>query len=108
MIENDLVENDYSNLYYFLPSFTNRSEEINKYLNNVSITPIDDSQDQLNTSAETVFNPAELDLFGMNKTIMVNAVIKCLKYMNDISNSNLTRNADGVLSRKEVDLPVVG
>ena len=108
MIENDLVENDYSNLYYFLPSFTNRSEEINKYLNNVSITPIDDSQDQLNTWAETVFNPAELDLFGMNKTIMVNAVIKCLKYMNDISNSNLTRNADGVLSRQEVDLPVVG
>ena len=37
---------------------------------------------------------------------MSNAVIKCLKYMNDISKSNLTRNADGVLSRREVDIPV--
>ena len=60
----------------------------------------------LNTWAETDFNPAELDLFGMNKRIMSNAVIKCLKYMNDISKSNLTINADGVLSRREVDTPV--
>ena len=37
---------------------------------------------------------------------MYNAVIKCLKYMNDISNSNLTRNADGVLSRREIDISV--
>ena len=60
----------------------------------------------LNTWAETDFNPPELDWFGMNKTIMSNAVIKYLKYMNDISKSNLTRNADGVLSRREVDTPV--
>ena len=85
MIENEVVENDYSNLFYFLPSITDQSEEIKKYLNNVSITRTDISQDQLNTWADTVFNPEELDLFGMNKTIMANAVIKCLKYMSDIS-----------------------
>ena len=106
MIENGEVENNYSNLYYFLPSITDRLEEINKYLNNVSVTPINISQNQSNTWAETDFNPAELDLFGMNKTIMYNAVIKCLKYMNDISNSNLTRNADGVISGREIDISV--
>ena len=37
---------------------------------------------------------------------MSNAVIKCLEYMN-ISNTNLTRNADGVLSGWEADIPVV-
>ena len=37
---------------------------------------------------------------------MSNAVIKCLEYMN-ISNSNLTRNADGVLSGREAYIPVV-
>ena len=37
---------------------------------------------------------------------MSNAVIKCLKYMNDISNSNLARNADGILSRTEVNIPI--
>ena len=93
-------------MYYFLVSITDRLEEINKYLNNVSVTPIDISQNQLNTWAETDFNPAELNLLGMNKAIMSNAVIKCLKYMNDISNSNLTRNADIVLSRREVHIPV--
>ena len=51
IIENGEVENNYSNLYYFLPSITDRSEEINKYLNNVSVTPVDISQNQLNTWA---------------------------------------------------------
>ena len=37
---------------------------------------------------------------------MSNAVIKGLKYMNDISNSNLARNADGILSRTEVNIPI--
>ena len=107
MIENGEVESDYSNIYYFLPSITDQSEEINKYLTNVSVTPIDITQNQLNVWADsTDFNPAELDLFGVNKTITFNSDIKCLEYMSNISNSNLTRNADGVLSRREVDVPV--
>ena len=32
--------------------------------------------------------------------------IKSLKHINDISNSNIACNADGLLSRKEVDAPV--
>ena len=107
MIENGAVESDYSNIYCFLPSITDRSEEINKYLNNVSVTPIDITQNQLNTWTDLKdFNPAELDLFGVNKMITTNSVIRCLKYMNDISNSSLTRNADGVLPRREVDVQV--
>ena len=107
LIENGGPENDYSNIsIFFLRSITDRSEEINKYLNNVSVTSVNISQTQLNTWAEIDFNPAEFDLFGMNKTVMSYAVIKCLKYMNDISNSNLTRNADGVLSCREIDTPV--
>ena len=60
----------------------------------------------MSTWADTDFNPTGLDLFGMNKTTVANAVIKCLQYMNDISNSNLTTNADGVLSGREVDILV--
>ena len=40
------------------------------------------------------------------KNTMNDAVIKCLKNMNDVSNSNIVRNADGLLSRKEFDVPV--
>ena len=32
------------NIFFFLPSIIDRSEEINKYLNNVSISPIDITQ----------------------------------------------------------------
>ena len=38
--------------------------------------------------------------------MMTDAVVKCLNYMNDISNSNIVRNADGLLSRREVEVPV--
>ena len=44
LIENEKAENDYSNILFVLPSITDRSEEINKYLNNVSVTPIDISR----------------------------------------------------------------
>ena len=36
---------------------------------------------------------------------MVAAVAKSLKYINNISNSNIAQNA-GLLSRKEVEVPV--
>ena len=37
---------------------------------------------------------------------MSGAVIQCLGHINDISNSNLVRNADAFLYQKEVEVPV--
>ena len=48
MIESGEADAEFSNIYFFLPSITDRNEEINQYLNNVSISPIDVSQEQLN------------------------------------------------------------
>ena len=33
-----LVDGDFSNVYFFLPAIANRSEEINQYLNKISIS----------------------------------------------------------------------
>ena len=44
MIESDEIDDEKSNIYFFLPSITDRSEEINNHLNNVSISPINISQ----------------------------------------------------------------
>ena len=44
MIESGEVVSEMSNIFFFLRSITDRSEEINKYLNNVSISPIDITQ----------------------------------------------------------------
>ena len=92
--------------FFFLPSITDSSEGINKYLNNVSISPIEITQQQLNSWSETPFDPSKLDTYGIEKNTMNDAGIKCLKNMNDVSNSNIVRNADGLLSRKEFDVPV--
>ena len=104
MIESGEVEADFSNIYFFLPSITNRSEDINQYLL-VSISTVNITEFQLNNWAGTKFHPSKLDLFGLEKN-MTNRVVKCLKHMNDMSNSNIVRNADSLLSRKEVEVPV--
>ena len=81
-------------------------EEINQYLNNVSISLIDISQEQLNTWAGTTFDPSKLNLFNLEKNTVSDSVVKCLKYINDISNSNIVKNAGEVRSRREVDVPI--
>lgn len=37
---------------------------------------------------------------------MANAVVKCLKHINEISISNLIQNANSLLSRREVEVPI--
>ena len=106
MIESGVVDGDFSNIYFFLPVITNRLEEISQYLINVSFSPVDINQGQLDTWSGIKFDPSKLDLFGLEKSIMSDAVVKCLKQINNISNSNIVCNADGVLSRREVDVPV--
>ena len=54
----------------------------------------------------SVFDPLKLDLFGHEKKTMSDTVYKCLEHINNISNSNLIRNADGLVSRRKVDVPV--
>lgn len=48
MIESGEGEIEYSNIYFFLPSITDRYEEKNKYLKKISIFPVDITQYQLN------------------------------------------------------------
>ena len=67
MIESGEVEGDFSNIYFFLPAITERSEDINQYLNNVSISTIDITQSQLNDWSGTKSDISKLDLFGLEK-----------------------------------------
>ena len=98
IIDRGEVDGEKSNTYFFLPSITDRSKEINKYLNNVSISPTDVSQQQLNMWAGTSFDPSKLDLYGPDEKLITNVVEECLRHINDVSNSNTVCNADGLLS----------
>ena len=106
MITSREIEGDFSNIYFFLPAITDRLEEINQYLNNVSISPIDITEQQLDGWSRTKFDPSKFDLFGLEKNTISDVVVKCLKHMHDISNSNIVRNADGFLSIREVEVPI--
>ena len=70
------VEGKMSNIFFFLPSITDRSEKTDMYLNSVSISPIDIIQKQLIGGAETSFDPSKLDTYGLEKNMMTDAVIK--------------------------------
>ena len=89
IIETGEIDSEFSNIYFFLPSITDRSEDINQYLKNVSISPIDITQKQFDDWAGCEFNPAKLDLFGPDKSIMSGAVIQCLRHINNFWNSIL-------------------
>ena len=104
-IESGQAEGNFSNIFFFL-AITDRSEKINQYLNNISIFPIEITQSQLNNWVGTKFDPFKLDLFALEKNSMTDAVVKRLKHMNDISNSNIVRDGNGLLSKKEVEVPV--
>lgn len=66
MIESGEVDGDFSNIF-FLPAITDRLEEVNQYLNNVSISPIDISQEQWDTWSGTKFDPSKLDFVWSGK-----------------------------------------
>ena len=66
MLESGELESDTSHLYFFIPSVTDHSEEINHYMKNVCVTPIDIKQEQFNAWSEnTELNPSHLDVSGI-------------------------------------------
>ena len=86
MIESGEVESNFSKIYFFLHAITDRSQGINPYMNNVSISRFT-SQSQLNDWAGVSFDRSKLVWF-QKKNTMTDAVIKCLKHINRVSNSN--------------------
>ena len=65
MIESGELESDFSNLYIFLPSVTD--ENINKYLQNVSASPVDNKKERFDKWTAQEFNHSQLGLYGNHK-----------------------------------------
>ena len=66
MIETGEIHSEFSNINFFLPSITDRIEDVNQCFKNVSISPIDITQKQFDDSAGCEFNHAKLDLVSPN------------------------------------------
>ena len=83
-----------SSLFYFLPSLSDRKEEINQHLNNVSLSPVDVTVDLIERFSENVsFKP---DLLSSSdekeRKPQIEMLYGLFKHMATVSNENLERN----------------
>ena len=85
------LEQDFSKIFFYLPSIVDRCEEINKYLSSVYLTPY--HVDIINLGKN--FNPA----ISFDRE----PVVKCMKKIAEQSSQNLKRNADAFLAEIEYD-----
>ena len=90
-----ILDSDFSWIYFSLPATTDRIEEVNQYMNPVSLNPIDIEPAEFGDH----FDPSFLDFANKNKEKSRESVLKVLKKMVDISNANLKHNADGLLAK---------
>ena len=79
-------------------------------MGSVNLSPIDISESSFETENNASFDPSKLDIYCPEKQVMTEAVVKMLRNITDLSNSNLIRNANGLLSKKlpDVDVEWVG
>lgn len=99
MFETGSLQTTFSNIFYFLPSTTDRSEEINRYLGSVNLSLINVPVSSFELKKNVVFDPSKLDFASQEKEIMTGAVVKMVKKIVHMSNANLVKNADGLLSK---------
>ena len=64
---------------FFLPSTTDRSENINRYLRSVNLLPTDIAESSFETEDAISFDPAQLDTLYPEKNVMTETVVKMLK-----------------------------
>ena len=91
--END--RNESSSLFYFLPSQSDRKEDINQYMNNVALSPVDITVDFIESfSAEKVsFRPDLLDSSDeKERKPQTEMLYGLFKHIATVSNRNLERN----------------
>ena len=66
-------------------------------MGSVNFTPIVIPENTFEVEDNVQFSPSKLDYEGKEKEKNTKAMVKMLKKIIDISNSNLTKNADGLL-----------
>ena len=75
MFKSGELDINFSKLYFFLPSITDRSEEINQYISCVNIHPFDIDEKEIGAD----FNPCRLDFAGEKKPQTTESVFNVLK-----------------------------
>lgn len=80
--EKSSLQTSYSNIYFFLPSTTNRSDKINRYMGPVNLSPVDIPENSFEAENNIAFDPSKLDFCCQEKEVMSTVVAKMLKKYN--------------------------
>ena len=95
-IINEKKENeDSSSLFFYLPTITDRKEEINQWKNNPSLTPIDFSISFIESfsTQKVKFQPNLLNSFNeKERAPQIEMLYSLFKHIAQFSNQNLQRN----------------
>ena len=97
------IEN-HSQLFYYLPSITDRKESINKWLGNVNLTPIDFDLNFIEhfSTTKTKLQPHLLDSKDVSvRASQVELLRKFFRHLAHYSNQNLSRNVDCLLLKEK-------
>ena len=106
---------EFSTLFYYLPSITDRKEAINLHKNNVNLTPVDCLLTVIESFASkkgTSFKPQLLNsTTPEHRNPQVEMLYGVFRKIAEYSNNNLVHNADYLLAknkRRAEDMPCVG
>ena len=106
---------DFSTLFYYLPSITDRKEDIKQHRNNVNLSPVDWQISFTESFSES--KEEKLNLLLLNSTDQdirkpqVETFYGVFRQMAECSNNNLKRNTDFLLAKlnkKAGNIPWVG
>ena len=86
--ESGALQMNFSRISYFFPSIPNRVEKISRHMGSVNLLPTDIPEDTFEVD-EVPFDPSKLDYDNPDKEKMTQAVVKMLKKVVDLCNSNL-------------------
>ena len=76
--ESGAFNTESSKIYFFLPSITDRSKDINRHMGSVNLIPIDISEDSFEEEGEIAFDPSKLDYDNPDREKMRQDVMKVL------------------------------
>ena len=93
-VVNEKKDEDFSHMFYYLPSISDRKEEVNQYKSNVSLVPTDVTIDFINTFSTEKnfkFRPDLLNCKELREP-HVKVLRELFKHIANFSNQNLERN----------------
>lgn len=97
------LQTEFSDLYYFLPSITEKSAPVNKHVNSVNFITIHIPEKTF--EVDRIW-PVQVRYHVWREKVNGRGCIENVKKTADISYSSLVKNADGLLSKKPAEMEV--